>query len=194
MSDSALPPRPTLPSDEALTIALVASEFNPEFTDALVFHARTELEAISPAVTIQTVRVPGAFEIPLAVELIAARCEVDAVIAFGVILEGETAHAMLLAESVTASLQQIGLRYYVPVLHGVLLMKNREQAEVRCQGEELNRGVEMARSAVATVQALKPLRTALARGGRGPVGFQSRGSRRLAVEEGAQGKGGRVGG
>ena len=98
--------------------------------------------------------VPGAFEIPLVVQEIAAHREVDAVIALGVIIEGETAHATLIGRTVTDALQRIALTHRVPVVHEVLLLKNEEQAQVRCCGTELNRGIEAARVAVRMAQVM----------------------------------------
>ena len=92
--------------------------------------------------------VPGAFEIPLVVQEVAARGGIDAIIALGVIIEGETAHAALIARTVTDSLQRIALTQRLPVIHEVLLVKNEEQARARCLGPEFNRGMEAARVAV----------------------------------------------
>ena len=83
------------------TVAIVSSLYNGEYVRGLADHARRELKEISN--TLQTVEyeVPGAFEIPLAVQRLAARNDVDAIIALGVIIEGETAHASLIATSIT---------------------------------------------------------------------------------------------
>jgi 6,7-dimethyl-8-ribityllumazine synthase len=140
------------------TFALVASQYNSEFVDGLVEHTRRELEAISPSFSIVNYEVPGAFEIPLLVQEVAAKGNVDALIALGVIIEGETQHAALIAKSVTYSLQQIGLAHRLPIIHEVLLVKNEEQARARCLGEEINRGTEAARAAARMVHTMSNLR------------------------------------
>jgi 6,7-dimethyl-8-ribityllumazine synthase len=140
------------------TFAIVASQYNAEFVNGLVDHARRELEAISPNFSIQTYEVPGAFEIPLMVQEVAGR-GVDAIIALGVIIAGETQHANLIAGTVTNSLQQLSLTHRLPIIHEVLLLKNEEQARVRCLEEEINRGTEAARVAAQMVQTLGSLRS-----------------------------------
>src|SRR5260221_6925262 len=141
------------------TFAIVASQYNSEFVNGLVDHARRELEAISPTFNVVTHEVPGAFEIPLIAQEVALRGGVDAIIALGVIIEGETQHAALIAKSVTHALQQVSLAQHVPVIHEVLLVKNGEQARVRCLGEEINRGTEAARVAARMVQTITSLRS-----------------------------------
>jgi len=98
--------------------------------------------------------VPGAFEIPLVVAQVAARPEIDAVIALGVIIEGQTAHGALVGQSVTEALMRVMLNTGVPVIHEVLLLQNEEQARVRCVEDELNRGTEAARVAMQMAQVM----------------------------------------
>lgn len=141
------------------TFAIVAGQYNGEFVGGLVDHARRELEAISPAFSIVVHEVPGAFEIPLVVQEVAARGGVDAIIALGVIIQGETAHASLIATAITSALLQISLTQRIPVIHEVLLVKDEEQARVRCLEEEINRGTEAARVAARMMQTLSALRS-----------------------------------
>jgi 6,7-dimethyl-8-ribityllumazine synthase len=101
--------------------------------------------------------VPGAFEIPLVVQEIAMRGGIDAIIALGVIIEGETQHAALISAAVTDALLRIALAHRIPVIHEVLLLKNEEQARVRCLEVELNRGIEAARVAVRMAQVFSDL-------------------------------------
>ena len=154
---TAFPSRPRQ-SGQRRTFAIVASQYNTEFVDGLVDHARRELEAISPTFSIQTYEVPGAFEIPLMVQEVAAR-GIDAIIALGVIIEGQTQHAALIASAITTSLQQLSLTHRLPIIHEVLLLKNEEQARVRCLEDEINRGTEAARVAAQMVQAMGMLRS-----------------------------------
>jgi 6,7-dimethyl-8-ribityllumazine synthase len=151
-----LPSRPRQ-SGPRRSFALVASQYHPTYAKALVDNARRELEAISSSINLQVIEVPGAFEIPLVVQEIAARGEVDAVIALGVIIEGETAHATLIGRAITDALQRIALAHRMPVIHEVLLLKSEEQAQVRCCGTELNRGIEAARVAVRMAQVMSEI-------------------------------------
>ena len=138
--------------------AIVASQFNPEYVKGLVDHATKELDLLSPGATVTTYEVPGAFEIPLVVQEVAARGGVEAIIALGVIIRGETEHANLIGTAVTHSLLDAGLRYRLPVVHEVLLLDNEEQARARTLGSELNRGTEAARVAVTMAQVMADLK------------------------------------
>ncbi len=151
------PPRPRRNSAHRRFV-LVASRFNSGYVDGLVGHCRKELRALSPGAAVSLVRVPGAFEIPLAVGEVAVKKNADAIIALGVILQGKTAHAHFLGQTVTQSLQQISLAHGVPVIHAVLSLQNEEQARQRCLGDEMNRGTEAARAAFEMANLLAKLR------------------------------------
>src|SRR3954467_3928818 len=114
------PERPSA-AQPAGTYAIVASEYNREYVGGLLEHCAEELDAIAPGPKGIMHRVPGAFAVPLAAQEIARRGGVDAVIAFGVIIAGATAHADLIASAITTALMQIGLSTGVPVIHEVLL-------------------------------------------------------------------------
>ncbi len=137
---------------------IVASEYNAKFVQGLVDAATREIGAAMPKSTVVVHRVPGAFELPLVVQL-AARSTggADAIIAFGVILQGKTAHADLIAGSVTDALTRIALETGVPVVHGVL-HGTAAQARVRCLQPRSNRGVEAARTAMRMAQIIKQAR------------------------------------
>ena len=137
---------------------LVASQFNAKYVRGLATHCTDELRKLSPASSVTLHRVPGAFEIPIVVREKARQGNVDAIVALGVILQGETAHAQYLGQVVTQALQQISLEYGVPVIHAVLSLKNEEQARKRCLEDEINRGTEAARAAVEMADLLAKLR------------------------------------
>ena len=155
---SFLPARPDpLPSPRRF--AIVASRYNEEYVDGLIQGAVNELSLIAGGSEISLIRVPGAFEIPLAVQTVAFQREVDAIFAFGVIWEGQTMHANLIAGAVTNSLLDLSLKYKTPVLHEVLVVQTEEQARERCTvGAELNRGTDAARAAVRMIWMLDELR------------------------------------
>ena len=137
---------------------LVASQFNAKYVRGLATHCTDELRKLSPASSVTLHRVPGAFEIPIVVREKARQGNVDAIVALGVILQGETAHAQHLGQVVTQALQQISLEYGVPVIHAVLSLKNEEQARKRCLEDEINRGTESGRAAVEMADLLAKLR------------------------------------
>lgn len=155
---TALPPRPRHSSNAAAKVAIVASIYNSEFTDALVENAKDEIATILPSATITIARVPGAFEIPVtSAALLASDNKPDVLITLGLIIRGKTQHGDLVAESVTTSLQQMACETKIPVIHEVLLVDNDEQAYARCIGDKLNRGREAARSAFAMLELFNQL-------------------------------------
>jgi 6,7-dimethyl-8-ribityllumazine synthase len=155
---TALPPRPRQVSQAKSEICIVASNYNQEFTDALVDNATNELKEIAPNAKITIARVPGAFEIPVAsAALLAKEDKPTVLIALGLIIRGKTQHGDLVAESVTNSLQQMACETKIPVIHEVLLVDDEKQAYARCIGSQLNRGREAARSAHTMIELFSDL-------------------------------------
>lgn len=153
----AAPLRPRRAPRSILRFAIVASQYNLEYTQPLADFAYRELTALESGCSIQMVWAPGAFEVPLLVEILAARHQPDAILALAVIIEGETAHAALIAQASTQALQQTALRHCVPVLDGIVYVNDPEQARQRCQLPEKNRGIEAARAAVSLVRTVRDL-------------------------------------
>jgi 6,7-dimethyl-8-ribityllumazine synthase len=149
--------RPRVASNGSLRFGIVASQYNNTYVQPLVEFATAEIHELEPGCEVSLVRVPGSFEIPLAVKLVAMQKRCHVILALGVILQGETAHAELIARSVSNALMNIALEFTVPVIHEVLLLKNEQQAKARCLGKELNRGVEAARAAVAMARTTRQL-------------------------------------
>src|SRR5712664_212448 len=153
----AAPSRP--PGDKRKrTFCIVASRFNPQYVDGLVDQVMQELRTLAPKATISILRVPGSFEIPVVVRELAAHDSADAIIACGVILQGETNHAQNLGRSVTDALQRIAVEHSVPVINVVLSFDNEAQARARCIENKINRGTEAARAAVEIANVLSELR------------------------------------
>jgi 6,7-dimethyl-8-ribityllumazine synthase len=154
---NAIPPRPRFVSGKRQFV-IVASQFNAEYVQGLVSHATAELRRLAPAAKVLLHQVPGAFEIPIVVREVASQKKADAILAFGVILQGQTDHAANLCRSVTDALQRIALEHGIPVLNGVLSLTTETQAQERCLGDEINRGSEAARAAVEIAGVLADLR------------------------------------
>jgi 6,7-dimethyl-8-ribityllumazine synthase len=147
------------PNKEARSFAIVASLFNRQFVQGLIDHATKELKALSPSAAISLHDVPGAFEIPVVVRELAIQRDLDAILALGVILQGETDHAQNLAHSVTNALQQIAIENGVPVVNAVLSVESETQARERCLESRINRGTEAARAAINIANVMRDLRT-----------------------------------
>ena len=139
--------------------SIVASQFNPTYVQGLTDHVIAELRALNPAATTSLAQVPGSFEIPIVVRELALQKKADAIIAVGVILQGETNHAENLSRSVTDALQRIAVTHGIPVINVVLSFDNEEQARARCLEDEINRGTEAARTAVEISNVIARLRT-----------------------------------
>ena len=150
---TALPRKPRSFGDSS-KICIVRSKYNEQYTQSLLDNCVAELSEIMPSSQILMIETPGAFEVPVAVEHIFEKENPDAVIALGVIVKGGTAHADLIASSITDSLQQIAVTRRKPVIHEVLLVNDEEQAYARCIGSDLNRGREAARAVCEITRTL----------------------------------------
>lgn len=135
--------------------AIVAAKYNARFVDALVRFAKADLQ---DAATVRVIRVPGSFEIPVVAGILARSGSVDAVICFGAVLRGATTHADHIVVGVTNALAQLQIDSGVPIIHGVLLFENEEQATERCLRKGTNRGIEAARTAREMVEVVAGLR------------------------------------
>ena len=153
-----LPMRPRKATKATLSFSIVASQYNAKYVQPLVDHATKEIYSLEPGALITLLQVPGAFEIPLLVKAAAESKRYQAILAIGVILEGQTAHADIIARGVTQALLDISLANRLPVVHCVLLLENEEQARERCTASKFNRGTEAAQTAVATARTLQEFR------------------------------------
>jgi len=146
------------------TFAIVASRYNARYVNAMLSAAGTELRRANVS-DIRIVRVPGAFEIPIATQQLARTAHrgsgnsLSAIICLGVILRGETVHAAHIGEAVSRALMEIQLTNEIPVVHEVLLLESAEQARVRCLDPKHNRGAEAAQTALAMARVMADLNT-----------------------------------
>lgn len=129
---------------------LVAARFNEAYVRRLVDGALEVLRhrgADDEAITV--VWVPGSFEIPLACRWAAESGRYDAIVALGVVLEGETEHFRLVADAAAQGILRVALDTGVPVLNGVLATHDAAQTAARTGGELGNAGATAALAAVA---------------------------------------------
>ncbi|MCC6353530.1 MAG: 6,7-dimethyl-8-ribityllumazine synthase [Verrucomicrobiae bacterium] len=128
-----------------MRFGIVCSRFNGRYTDALLASAEAALRGHE----VVSVRVPGSFEIPLALDRLARRGGFDALIALGLIWQGQTDHAALIASECARACMDLAIRRDVPVIFEVLTVRTEAQAKARCLGKRLNRGREAAETALA---------------------------------------------
>jgi len=140
-----------------LKVAIVASRFNSFITDRLVEGALDALRRHGvQEKDITLVKVPGSFELPLAVRRASAG-KVDAVIALGALIRGGTPHFDYLSAEVTKGIAQVTLDSGVPVSFGVLTTDTLEQAIERAGTKSGNKGFEAASSAIEMAKLLRQM-------------------------------------
>jgi 6,7-dimethyl-8-ribityllumazine synthase len=133
-------------------IAVIASEYNSVIMDRLIAGAKRALKDHEYV----TFRVPGSFELPLAVKRAALSKKYDAVVALGCVLRGETPHFEYISEAVSNGLEQVSLETGVPIGFGVLTVNTVQQAMDRC-GESGNKGFEAAATALEMIDVLRQI-------------------------------------
>jgi 6,7-dimethyl-8-ribityllumazine synthase len=138
--------------------ALVASRFNGFIVESLVAGAVDVLRRHGVAAErITLVRVPGAWELPLAVQRVAASGNYDAVVALGAVIRGSTPHFEHVAGECTKGLSAVALQTGVPVGFGVLTVDTIEQAIERAGTKAGNKGADAALSALEMLNLLGKL-------------------------------------
>ena len=136
-------------------IAIVKAEWNDEITSGLYDGAIDLLiNAKVSGNNIETLRVPGSYELPLGAQWAIEKYHPDAVICLGSVVRGETAHFDYVCQAVSQGVKDVSLKHGIPVIFGVLTDDNMEQARARSGGKHGNKGVEAAVTALQMI-ALK---------------------------------------
>ena len=137
---------------------LIVSRFNSFVVESLLSGAIDTLKRHgADENNIQIVRVPGAFEMPLAARRMAEKKQFDAIIALGAVIRGGTPHFEYVAGECTKGLSQVSAQFNIPVAFGVLTVDTIEQAIERSGTKAGNKGVEAAMSAIEMVNLLHAL-------------------------------------
>ena len=147
-----------IPSAEELSFGIVVSEWNHHIThklyegclQTLVKHGAKEEE-------IQTLQVPGSFELPVGGKILASRHRLDAVICIGCVIQGETSHNEYINQSVATGLTNLSIASGIPFIFGLLTPNDEEQALDRAGGKHGNKGVEAAVTAIRMAALKKGL-------------------------------------
>lgn len=145
-------------SAEGMKFGIVVSRFNSFFTEQLLKGAEDCLlrHGTKPG-DITFVRVPGAAELPLAIQKLLETKKFNAVLALGCVIQGATPHADLIEQQVARSLTQLSLEYKTPVTGGLVAANNLEQAIERSGTKQGNKGADAALAAIEMASLFKAL-------------------------------------
>ncbi|MGD0484762.1 MAG: 6,7-dimethyl-8-ribityllumazine synthase [Gemmatimonadales bacterium] len=136
-------------------VGVLVSRYNETVTERLLAGAEACLrERGVPAAAVDVVRVPGAWELPFAARVLAARGGYAAVVALGAVIRGETAHFDYVAGEASRGLMDVALHYGVPVGFGLLTCDTLAQALARSGGDAGNKGYEAVAAALDAATAL----------------------------------------
>jgi 6,7-dimethyl-8-ribityllumazine synthase len=137
-----------------LRLGIVQARFNADITNALASACKGELLRLGvPEAHIELVQVPGALEIPVALQAMAESARYDALIALGCIIRGETYHFELVANESGAGVSRVALDYQLPVANAILTTENLAQAVAR----QDDKGRDAARVAVEMANLMETL-------------------------------------
>ncbi len=143
-------------------IAVVVARFNSFINESLVEGAVDALKRVGQVKeeNITLVRVPGAYELPLAARRLADSKKFDAIVALGTVIRGGTAHFEYVAGEASSGLGQVAMQADIPVAFGVLTTENIEQAIERAGTKAGNKGAEAALVALEMINLLDQIKTA----------------------------------
>ena len=151
--------RPRELHPEGLAIAIVAARFNEPIVEQLIEGAVTTWQRLGGLPeSIELHHVPGAFELPLACEALAATGSYSAIVALGCVIRGDTAHFDYVCDAAAHGLMRVGLDTGVPCAFGILTCDTMAQAEARAGGDKGNKGDEAADAAVSMINLLAAAR------------------------------------
>lgn len=139
--------------------AILASRWNPRIVDALVASARAAFAANGvDEAAVDVVRVPGAWELPVAARALATGGRHAAIVALGCVVRGDTRHYEQVADGASDGLMRVALDTGVPVANGVLAVERFEDAAARAGGSHGNKGEEAALVALEMADLHRKLR------------------------------------
>jgi len=142
----------SVPSAEGMSFGIVVADWNDSYTYAMADAAIETLKAHGASEEDIIVRhVPGSFELVYGSAWMMENEDVDAIIAIGCVIRGDTPHFYYICQGTTQGLAELNLHAEVPVIYGLLTCENAEQAQERCGGRLGNKGTECAVTAIKMV-------------------------------------------
>lgn len=149
----------SVPSAQGMRFGIVVSEWNNNITGALLqgaYDTLTKHGASEEDITVMTV--PGSFELVFGASQMVKSGKMDAVIAIGCVVRGDTPHFDYICEGTTQGLASLNERFDVPVIYGLLTCNNMEQAQDRAGGTLGNKGDECAVTAIKMVDYYRKIK------------------------------------
>ena len=147
----------SVPDAKGMRVGIVVSEWNDNITGALLDGAKTTLKRHGVADSdIRVETVPGSFELVMGAQLI-EKTDVDAVIAIGCVIRGDTPHFDYISEGTTYGLARLNATQSKPVIYGLITTNNMQQALDRCGGKMGNKGDECAVAAIKMIALSRKL-------------------------------------
>jgi len=142
----------SVPDASNMKIGILISEWHNDITEALYDGAfKTLIKHGVKEENILKKYVPGSFELTLGAQYMAEYTEVDAILCFGCVIQGETPHFTFVCQGVTHGITELNMNYNMPVIFGVLTTDTLEQAQDRSGGKHGNKGDECAVAAMKMV-------------------------------------------
>lgn len=144
-----------------LRIFIVKAAWNEEITSRLLDGAMQALDNFDiPQNHRRVIEVPGSFELPMGAQMLLEECDPppSAVICLGAVIRGETSHFDYVCQAVSQGIKDVGLKYNIPVIFGVLTDDNKDQSLARSGGVHGNKGEEAAVTAVQMAMLQRKLR------------------------------------
>lgn len=140
-------------------IAIIRTDYYVENINLLEKYAISTLteNGVLPE-NIKTFTAPGSWEVPLLAQKAAQSKNFDAIIAFGIIVKGETYHFEMIANECARALMQISLKHNIPVAIEVLAVYDKKQAEERASDNNLNKGIEAAKAILKTLAEISKIK------------------------------------
>lgn len=139
-------------------VAIVASQWHRPLIDLMIADAKKVLRTSGiPEKNIDVFDVPGSFEIPLIGSALAKTERYDALIGFGILLEGETVHASLISHACAQAMMDIQTSYGIPFAFEILHVHTMQQAKERASGKH-GKGTEAAQAVLVSLKSLERIR------------------------------------
>lgn len=139
-----------------LKVAIIVSSYHDEITSALSDGAQTAfIDAGGSIDDCKSIMVSGAWELPVVASAVASKGEIDAIVAIGCIVSGETTHDQVIADAIAEGLMTIAVNWKLPVSMGILTCQTIDQAKERSGGKCGNKGTEAMRAALATIAVMR---------------------------------------